>query len=295
MAVKCGACKGYHDSAAETRACSDRKWNRNSLDQIAEIGRASVNPRSASEKEAAADARRANPTWAETEMANLLSDGMKGFVFEREMNVLGFIVDFLCRELGLIIEVDGGYHAERTEYDSRRDQIMSANHYMVIRVTNEELGTSVIAVRQRIREAVLARAHELRRTPVRQGLATTSRIRRPLPRIGKPKRSKKPPPTPAPKPKSRVISIPRPVPARKRKFCCTRCTRNFVDYTTPMPACRRCKQSDQLRFACWTCDKLTPDNDEYCFECAKVHKDLRGISKNEAAVWKNTGNHSRGT
>lgn len=41
--------------------------------------------------------------------------------FKRQKLLGRYIVDFLCLELRLIIEVDGGRHAEQVEYDQRRD------------------------------------------------------------------------------------------------------------------------------------------------------------------------------
>ncbi|MDF2437130.1 MAG: endonuclease protein [Bacteroidota bacterium] len=41
---------------------------------------------------------------------------MKGYTFNRQQPVLNFIADFMCKELSLIIEVDGGYHLKEDVY-----------------------------------------------------------------------------------------------------------------------------------------------------------------------------------
>jgi len=52
-----------------------------------------------------------------------------------------FIVDFICLDKKLIIEVDGGYHSEprQIEDDALRQQWLEKRVFRVIRFTNEEL------------------------------------------------------------------------------------------------------------------------------------------------------------
>jgi len=47
-----------------------------------------------------------------------------GFKFRRQHIIHGFIVDFYCHELKLILEIDGKGHAsaERIQYDAARTQ-----------------------------------------------------------------------------------------------------------------------------------------------------------------------------
>ncbi|MGH7602927.1 MAG: DUF559 domain-containing protein [Gemmatimonadaceae bacterium] len=45
-----------------------------------------------------------------------------GVEFRRQVPLLGrYVVDFFAREVGLIVEVDGGWHAELERADARRD------------------------------------------------------------------------------------------------------------------------------------------------------------------------------
>jgi very-short-patch-repair endonuclease len=54
-----------------------------------------------------------------------------------------FIADFYCHELKLVIEVDGGIHKERIEYDGIRSEIMGIKDLSVIRFKNEEILSDV--------------------------------------------------------------------------------------------------------------------------------------------------------
>ncbi len=64
------------------------------------------------------------------------------FVIQHE-NIMGnrrfFIADFYCHEQRLIVEIDGGIHAqvEQMEYDRIREDILEEMGYKIIRFTNE--------------------------------------------------------------------------------------------------------------------------------------------------------------
>jgi very-short-patch-repair endonuclease len=59
--------------------------------------------------------------------------------FKRQKPVGRYIVDFVCVERWLIIEIDGGQHAEQVEYDQRRDAWLRNQGYMVLRFWNNEV------------------------------------------------------------------------------------------------------------------------------------------------------------
>ena len=62
-----------------------------------------------------------------------------GFKFRRQYPVEGFIVDFLCAEKSLVIEIDGGQHQTTTEYDARRTEALNGSGYRVLRFWNNEV------------------------------------------------------------------------------------------------------------------------------------------------------------
>ena len=49
----------------------------------------------------------------------------------------GFIADFYCHSQGLVLELDGGVHEERIEYDQERDRILTARGLNVLRISND--------------------------------------------------------------------------------------------------------------------------------------------------------------
>ena len=78
-----------------------------------------------------------------------------GSRFRRQHPVGGYIVDFVCIEAKLIIEVDGGQHAEQQRYDDARTDWLSNQGYRVIRFWNHEILTNFEAVMETIvREVV---------------------------------------------------------------------------------------------------------------------------------------------
>jgi uroporphyrinogen-III synthase len=63
---------------------------------------------------------------------------MLGLKFRRQFPIVGYIVDFYCEELRLIVELDGGVHDDPTT--ARRDEIRNGRlqdlGYRVLRVPN---------------------------------------------------------------------------------------------------------------------------------------------------------------
>jgi very-short-patch-repair endonuclease len=84
-----------------------------------------------------------------------------GHKFRRQCPIGKYIVDFLCLEKKLIVEIDGGQHNEKTN-DKIRDEYLSALGFKVMRFWNNELlenmdgvlSTLTLALSQRERELV---------------------------------------------------------------------------------------------------------------------------------------------
>jgi very-short-patch-repair endonuclease len=98
---------------------------------------------------------RADSTNAERRIwAALRAHRMCGASFRRQTPIGPYIVDFVCHDLGLIIEIDGGQHFE-TEHmrrDARRDAFLSSKGYRVLRFNNHDVMTN----RQGVLEAIAA-------------------------------------------------------------------------------------------------------------------------------------------
>jgi very-short-patch-repair endonuclease len=63
----------------------------------------------------------------------------RGLKFRRQVPMGYYIVDFLCHETKIIVELDGGQHVERTEYDEKRTQFLEEQGYQVIRFWDNEV------------------------------------------------------------------------------------------------------------------------------------------------------------
>ena len=61
-----------------------------------------------------------------------------GFKFRRQVPIERFIADFVCFEARLVIEVDGGQHADSIR-DQKRDRWFAANGFRVMRFWNNEV------------------------------------------------------------------------------------------------------------------------------------------------------------
>ena len=68
--------------------------------------------------------------------------------FRRQHPIGRYIVDFVCLESRLVVEVDGGQHTEDEQiaYDARRDRWLNAEGYRVIRIPNTEVFHNITGV-----------------------------------------------------------------------------------------------------------------------------------------------------
>ena len=86
----------------------------------------------------------------------LKAGGMKGFTFRRQRPVLHYIADFMCKELFLIIEVDGITHSYGTvaSEDIKRQGDLEKAGFTVIRFTDEEVLNSINSVYKELEDLV---------------------------------------------------------------------------------------------------------------------------------------------
>lgn len=75
---------------------------------------------------------------------------VEGLKFRRQHPIGCFIVDFVCIEAALVIEVDGGQHGERQEQDAARTIWLNRQGYRVLRFWNNDVLDDIDAVRQAI-------------------------------------------------------------------------------------------------------------------------------------------------
>ncbi len=98
-------------------------------------------------------------TDAERKLWSRLRDRrLMGFKFKRQVPRGRYIVDFLCVEAGLVIEVDGGQHAElRSMADKRRTEELERDGLAVLRFWNVDIHTNIDGVLTVIAEAMAQR------------------------------------------------------------------------------------------------------------------------------------------
>ena len=99
---------------------------------------------------------RANMTEAERKLWSLLRrKQLQGFRFRRQVPLGRYVADFACMSAQLVVELDGGQHAERSEHDARRTAWLESVGYRVLRFWNGEVFTNADGVLETIRLALL--------------------------------------------------------------------------------------------------------------------------------------------
>ncbi len=83
---------------------------------------------------------RNNPTDAERLLWRYLRKGqLHGHRFRRQYPIGVYIVDFVCLQQQLVVELDGGQHAERAAYDRSRDRFIGQAGFQVLRYWNDQV------------------------------------------------------------------------------------------------------------------------------------------------------------
>ncbi|WP_057882379.1 endonuclease domain-containing protein [Tsuneonella troitsensis] len=101
-----------------------------------------------------AQALRRQATPAERELWRHISRSQLGVRFSCQMPVGPFFADFLCRELKLVIELDGLSHDLEPERDASRNRWMAREGYTVLRFANADVFANMEGVVTAIRLAV---------------------------------------------------------------------------------------------------------------------------------------------
>ena len=96
---------------------------------------------------------RQSPTDAERHLWSVLRNRGVGPKFRRQVPIGPFIVDFAAIDERVVIEVDGGQHAESVR-DQGRDRYLEAQGFRVLRFWNTEVLTNLEGVVTAIRRAV---------------------------------------------------------------------------------------------------------------------------------------------
>ena len=92
---------------------------------------------------------RSNMTKEEVKLWNIVrAKKLLGYKFKRQVLIGEYIVDFLCEEKKLIIEIDGGQHNETNNiiYDKNRTIYLEQQGYKVLRFWNNEVWDNIKGV-----------------------------------------------------------------------------------------------------------------------------------------------------
>ena len=100
---------------------------------------------------------RKNSTIQERRLWNLLKNRQfHNLKFKRQHPIGDYIVDFICKEVKVIIEIDGGQHneLENINYDKVRTEFLNSLGYKVIRFWNNEVYENIESVLSKLEQEI---------------------------------------------------------------------------------------------------------------------------------------------
>ncbi len=92
---------------------------------------------------------RKNMAMAERKLWSMLKGrALSGYRFNRQVEIGPYIVDFLCRQQRVIVEVGGVTHGDASDvrYDTRRTEYLDAKGFVVFRANNQDIYTNLDSV-----------------------------------------------------------------------------------------------------------------------------------------------------
>ncbi len=90
---------------------------------------------------------------------NLRLRQIEGYKFRRQQPIGEYIVDFVCFEKKLVIEVDGGQHCQN-QSDSVRDEWLNSQGFGILRFWNNDVLENLDGVAQKIKERLNSPPHK---------------------------------------------------------------------------------------------------------------------------------------
>lgn len=107
--------------------------------------------------------RRASTDAEQRLWRHLRNRGLYGHKFSRQEPIGPYVVDFVCRQRRLVVELDGGQHADQATADAKRTTALERLGYRVVRYWNNNVLSNTEGVLERI-------ARELALTPPQPAL-----------------------------------------------------------------------------------------------------------------------------
>ena len=96
---------------------------------------------------------RRNSTEAENLLWQALRNNHLDVKFRRQVAIGPYIADFICHELNLIVEADGGQHCE-SAHDAERTKFMNSEGFDVLRFWNNEITDNLEGVITVLKEKI---------------------------------------------------------------------------------------------------------------------------------------------
>ena len=94
---------------------------------------------------------RKNPTNSESALwSEIRRRQLGGHRFRRQHPIGMYIVDFVCLESHLVVELDGGQHQASVEYDSARSTYLNGRGFSVLRFWNNQVFAEIDGVKEAI-------------------------------------------------------------------------------------------------------------------------------------------------
>ena len=81
-----------------------------------------------------------------------------GCYFDRQKIIGNYIVDFYCASWGVVIEIDGGSHHDKLEYDAKRDEFLNSLNLVVIHILAQDILDDLDGVMSMLRDHPALRA-----------------------------------------------------------------------------------------------------------------------------------------
>jgi very-short-patch-repair endonuclease len=95
----------------------------------------------------------------QTEAESLLwrairGEQLGGHKFRRQQTIGAYIVDFVSLDAKLVLELDGGQHADAVDYDAKRDAWLTSEGFHVLRFWNNDVMENLEGVLMNIAAAL---------------------------------------------------------------------------------------------------------------------------------------------
>ncbi|MGV3640309.1 MAG: endonuclease domain-containing protein [Adhaeribacter sp.] len=94
---------------------------------------------------------------------------LNGYGFLRQRTIGNYIVDFMCKELKLVIEVDGYSHNFKTEDDEKRDKVLQGMGFTVLRFSDKEVMEDLRNVQRTLEAFIESQSGQSSPYPLQRG------------------------------------------------------------------------------------------------------------------------------